>query len=81
MKKLTWTANFRWGLFWVVVIGTGIVGEMIAVLNNGGGDTLSEQVWAIVDLGPAFWLAGLGAFSGGFMILLYHFFFQRGQRP
>lgn len=69
--------NWKWSTFWAVIAVCIAIGESVAAFNGGAGDTLSEQVWAILDLGQSVWLAGLGAFVGGFGILVWHFFFDK----
>ena len=72
--------NWKWRIYWAVIAIAIGIGETIAAYNGGVGDTISEQVWAILDLGKSVWLAGLGAFVGGFGILVWHFFFDE-ERP
>lgn len=41
-----------WTIFWLTLIGVGLVAEAVALARTAPGDTLSEQVWAWLRVKP-----------------------------
>lgn len=65
--------NRKFTLAWVAIFALIIAVEGIALVNRDDGDTLSEHVWAVLDLSPALALP-LGAF---FLWLFLHFVWRK----
>lgn len=66
----------KWRWFWIFWIALFFAIEIPAVLNDEPDDTLSEQVWALIDLGSLFWFA----VAALLVWLLYHFLWE-GRNP
>lgn len=63
-EEVSW---FTW--FWIAWILAFVVVEVIALRRKAPGDTLSEQVWAVLRGRPVLWFLG-----AGFLVwLLLHF--------
>lgn len=58
---------------WAAIVGVGVAVELVAVFNGAPGDTLSEQIWYILDGSWAVWGAGVVAAGVAF----WHLFLQR----
>jgi hypothetical protein len=69
--------SLRWAAFWALLSATAAVGEGVAIYENGSTDSLSAQVWYVLDLSPAVWSIGLILFAGVGVWLVQHFFFGR----
>ena len=57
-------------ILWGVIGGAALILEIIALRRKKRGDTLSEQIWALLRKSPVVWFVGLGFFSW----LIVHFF-------
>lgn len=62
----------RFSRAWLVIVGSGVLLEILALLVPSGGDTLSEHVWAFLRLHPALWFLGFGAG----LWAMWHFFWR-----
>lgn len=69
--------DLRWTAAWIMLGASALGLELGAVANQGAGDTLSEQVWWVLDKGPAVWALGLVMATGGGVLLVSHLFFKR----
>lgn len=69
MNLPRWSYTLGW-LAWVAAFG---LLEIIALVDDDRGDTLSEHVTFLLDLHPVLWLLGLV----GIIRLGWHFLFER----
>ena len=46
----------RWRWLWVILLVVVLVFEFIAIFNGEPGDTISENVWALLSLSWLLWL-------------------------
>ena len=58
-----------WGVLFFAI-------EIPAILNRDSGDTLSEHVWGLINLGSFFWFA----VAAVLVWLLYHFLWEGRNR-
>ena len=50
------TSRTRWTLIWVLLLVVVLVLEFIAIFNGAPGDTISENIWALLSLSWLLWL-------------------------
>lgn len=62
----------KYTIGWVIWVAGFAVLEGLALANRQAGDTLSEHVWALLDVPVLWWIA-----AGAFVWLGGHFFFKR----
>lgn len=46
----------RWRWLWVILLAIVLFFEFVAILNDEPGDTISENVWALLSLSWLLWL-------------------------
>lgn len=66
----------RWAYVtgWIIIAVAASILEGMAVKDKRKGDTLSEQIWRILDIHPVVWFMG----AGGLVWMVRHFLFKKG---
>lgn len=74
------TVDRRWSAFWLALGLVAAAGEAAALAVDGSRDSLSAQVWYVLDLSPWVWSVSVAIFAGGAAWLAVHFFGHRRSR-
>jgi hypothetical protein len=46
----------RWRWLWIILLAVILVFEFVAIFNDETGDTISENIWALLSLSWLLWL-------------------------
>jgi hypothetical protein len=65
--------NWRYTIGWLAIGAAALGLEVLALVDGGKGDTLSEHTWFLLGFHPLVWYVA----GGGAVWLLAHFFFGR----
>ena len=50
----------RWRWLWISLLAVVLTFEFVAIFNDEDGDTISENVWALLDLSWLLWVVMAG---------------------